>query len=178
MSSISRFCVRRSLPEFIKCSRRFLMMLLSFLQPLGVLLQLFPIRLELYSPGCAIGLGAFRLLQLPLPVLEFAVGGFELQVVAHHLVKLIPSLRKFFLIDAVLAALLQPSKPFCRRGQLLERLPHLRLLLLLRAETLFELADVIKRVLVCAARLTPGRSHQFVLLLLYYVRQLSATASS
>ena len=97
---------------------------------------------------------------------------------AHHLAELLLSPRKFFLIDAILTAFLQPRKPCCRRGQLLERFRHLRLLLLLRAETLFELADVIKRVLVCAARLTPGRSHQVSLLLLYDLRQLSATAAS
>ena len=93
----------------------------------------------------------------------------------HHLAKLALGPRKFFLIDSVLTAVLQPREPYLRRRQLIERFRDIQPLLLLLAETSFELADVIKRVLVFAAWLTARCRHQFAPPLLDGLRQFPAT---
>ena len=136
------------------------------------------VGLDLLTPGSALALGALGPLQLSLAVLQFASSRFELQVVPFHLAKLLPNLFQFLLIDSILTAVLQSPEPFFRRGQLLERVRHLQMLLLLLDETLLQFTDLIESVLVLAARLTPRRRNQFAPPLFDDLRQLSATPAA
>ena len=96
----------------------------------------------------------------------------------HHLAKLVPGRGQVFLVDAILAAVLQSLEPCFRFLKSLERMGHLQLLLLLLAETLVKLTNVIKGVLVFAAWLTPSRRNQFAPQLIDDLRELSATPAS